>query len=32
MLDWDDYRVFHLHTICDIAEGDELTLNYHADE
>ena len=32
LLDWDDYRIYHLHTIRHINEGDELTLNYHVDE
>ena len=32
MLDWDDYRIYHLHATKDIEPGDELTLNYHVDE
>ena len=31
-LDWDDYRVYHIVTSMDIEKGEELTLNYHADE
>ncbi|MGI9359359.1 MAG: SET domain-containing protein [Paracoccaceae bacterium] len=31
-LDWDDYRIFHIMTSRDIYKGEELTLNYHADE
>jgi hypothetical protein len=31
-LDWDDYRVYHIITGVDIEKGEELTLNYHADE
>jgi SET domain-containing protein len=26
--DWDDYRVYNLMTLCEIQEGDEITLNY----
>ena len=32
LLDWDDYRVYHLYTIAKIKVGEELSLNYHADE
>ena len=32
LLDWDDYRVYHLYTIVAIKNGEELSLNYHADE
>ena len=31
-LDWDDYRIFNLYTIRTIQPGEELSLNYHADE
>lgn len=31
-LDWDDYRIYNLYTTKDIEPGEELTLNYHADE
>ena len=31
-LDWDDYRIFNLYTIRTIQLGEELSLNYHADE
>ena len=26
--DWDDYRVYNVMTLCEIQEGDEITLNY----
>ena len=26
--DWDDYRVYNVMTLCEIQEGDEMTLNY----
>ena len=31
-MDWDDYRIFNIYTMRAIRPGEELTLNYHADE
>ena len=31
-MDWDDYRIFNIYTMRTIRSGEELTLNYHADE
>ena len=30
--DWDDYLTYHVYTVDEISKGQELTLNYYADD